>query len=134
MHPLHKFKVNHNYLIHVDTAKWYYALLLMDLSLNVMESIFEDSGLEKKMPLWYHDLALFCSQGGGCPTPFADWPQMAMFQKFSLAVSKCPSMWAGVHAAGGALSVLASDLTYPPRSHVLFLFCKGSGRQTAEPV
>ena len=50
--PLHKFKVNHNYLIYVDTAKWYYALLLKDLSLNVMESIFEDSELEKKMPLF----------------------------------------------------------------------------------
>lgn len=37
-------------LIYAYTAKGYYVLLLNELSLDGMESIFEDAELQKKMP------------------------------------------------------------------------------------
>ena len=48
---LYKFKVYDNNLIYAYTAKGYYVLLLNELSLDGMESIFEHAELEKKMPL-----------------------------------------------------------------------------------
>lgn len=46
---LYKFKVYHNNLIYAYTAKGYYVLLLNELSLDGMESIFQDAELQKKM-------------------------------------------------------------------------------------
>lgn len=46
----------------------------------------------------------------------------------------CACMWAGGLCGGAAVGALVSGLTYPPRCHLLFLFCDGSGRQITEPV